>query len=303
MRTRKFFQKTSKKITINGNDTAGYDKSKLECFNCHKLGHFAKEYRQPKNQDSRNWNQDSSRRTVIVKDTYSNEMVAVDGAGFDWIFMADDEVPTNMALMAFLDFEPEFESCRPKSCEIESKNASADIPNKLKECPDAPLVKDRVLDNKDCSIKSSVVVEKKAVVPTIAKVKFVRPKQQKNSKETVRLTAITIKGKGWPRPVNTARPRPVNTARPNSAVVNSVIVNQVNAVKVTIVNGEEQIQALLDKKKEIITETSVRSDLHLEDAEGTECLPTAIIFEQLTLMRYENLTQKLTFYKAFFSPQ
>ncbi|GJZ28803.1 ribonuclease H-like domain-containing protein [Tanacetum coccineum] len=58
MGTRKFFQKTSRKITINGSDTAGYDKSKVECFNCHKLGHFAREY---------------------------------------------DEVPTNMALMAFSD--------------------------------------------------------------------------------------------------------------------------------------------------------------------------------------------------------
>nr|GEX52474.1 hypothetical protein [Tanacetum cinerariifolium] len=65
--------------------------------------------------------------------------------------------------------------------------------------------------------------------------------------------------------------------------------------QVKTVNGEEQIQALLDKKKVIITETSVRSDLHLEDAKGTECLPTATIFKQLTLMGYKNLTQKLTF--------
>nr|GEU45724.1 hypothetical protein [Tanacetum cinerariifolium] len=46
-------------------------------------------------------------------------------------------------------------------------------------------------------------------------------------------------------------------------------------VHVKIVDGEEQIQALVDKKKVIISETSVRSDLHLEDVEGTECLPTA----------------------------
>ncbi|GJX30410.1 hypothetical protein Tco_0238489 [Tanacetum coccineum] len=70
-----------------------------------------------------------------------------------------------------------------------------------------------------------------------------------------------------------------------------------------IVNGEVQIQALVDKKKVIVTETSVRSNLQLEDAGGTECLPIATIFEHLTLMGYENLTQKLTFYKAFFSHQ
>nr|GEW14522.1 hypothetical protein [Tanacetum cinerariifolium] len=73
--------------------------------------------------------------------------------------------------------------------------------------------------------------------------------------------------------------------------------------KVKTVNREEQIQALVDKKMVIITETSVRNDIHLGYAEGTECLPTAIIFEQMTLMGYENLTQKLTFCKAFFSPQ
>ncbi|GJX97041.1 hypothetical protein Tco_0352839 [Tanacetum coccineum] len=77
----------------------------------------------------------------------------------------------------------------------------------------------------------------------------------------------------------------------------------VDFLNVKTVNGEVQIQALVDKKKVIITETSIRSDLQLEDAEGTECLPNATIFEQLTLMGYENLTQKLTFYKAFFSPQ
>nr|GEU96998.1 putative reverse transcriptase domain-containing protein [Tanacetum cinerariifolium] len=77
-----------------------------------------------------------------------------------------DEAPANMALMAFLD-----------SAETESKNASKDIPNELKESPYAPLVKDKVSDNKDGSVKSHVVVEKKTVVPNVTKVKFVRPKQ------------------------------------------------------------------------------------------------------------------------------
>ncbi|GJS40217.1 hypothetical protein Tco_0565260 [Tanacetum coccineum] len=73
--------------------------------------------------------------------------------------------------------------------------------------------------------------------------------------------------------------------------------------KVKTVNEERQIQALVDKKKEIISETSIRSDLKLDDAEGTNCLPTATIFVELERMGYENLTQKLTFYKAYFSSQ
>ncbi|GJV53598.1 putative ribonuclease H-like domain-containing protein [Tanacetum coccineum] len=72
--------------------------------------------RGPRNQDSRNSNQDRSRRTLNVEETYSKEMMAIDGAGFDWSYMADDEVPTNMALMAFSDFEVHNEKTCSKTC-------------------------------------------------------------------------------------------------------------------------------------------------------------------------------------------
>ncbi|GJS73985.1 hypothetical protein Tco_0706826 [Tanacetum coccineum] len=103
MRTNKFFQKTCRKITINGSETAGYDKSKVECFNCHKLRNFARECRGPRNQDNRSRNQDSSRRTINVEEISSKAMLAIDGVGFDWSFMTDEEVLTDMTLMAFLD--------------------------------------------------------------------------------------------------------------------------------------------------------------------------------------------------------
>nr|GEX52089.1 hypothetical protein [Tanacetum cinerariifolium] len=63
------------------------------------------ECRSPRNQESRPRNQDSSKRPVNVEDTSSNAMVEIDGADFYWSYMADDEVPTNMALMAFSDSE------------------------------------------------------------------------------------------------------------------------------------------------------------------------------------------------------
>ncbi|GKB35009.1 ribonuclease H-like domain-containing protein [Tanacetum coccineum] len=91
-------QKTGRKITINGNDTTGYDKSKVECFNCHKMEYFARECKGPKNQDSRNRNQDSSRRTVNVEET-SSKPCAIDGAGYKLSYIADDDVPTNIGLL------------------------------------------------------------------------------------------------------------------------------------------------------------------------------------------------------------
>ncbi|GJZ54289.1 hypothetical protein Tco_0609174, partial [Tanacetum coccineum] len=54
--------------------------------------------------------------------------------------------------------------------------------------------------------------------------------------------------------------------------------------KVQMVNGVRQLQALVDKKRVILTESSIRSDLHLDDAEGTDCLPTATIFEEMARM-------------------
>ncbi|GJR05575.1 putative ribonuclease H-like domain-containing protein [Tanacetum coccineum] len=57
------------------------------------------------------------------------------------------------------------------------------------------------------------------------------------------------------------------------------------SAKAKIVNGERQIQALVDKKKVIITETSIRSDLKLDDTEGIDCLPTASIFAELERIR------------------
>nr|GFC25582.1 hypothetical protein [Tanacetum cinerariifolium] len=50
-RADKFWKRTGKKIRIQGSDVAGFDKLKVECFNCHKMGHFTRECRAPKSQE------------------------------------------------------------------------------------------------------------------------------------------------------------------------------------------------------------------------------------------------------------
>ncbi|GJS89768.1 putative reverse transcriptase domain-containing protein [Tanacetum coccineum] len=89
----------------------------------------------------------------------------------------------------------------------------------------------------------------------------------------------------------------------NPVIYTSCIEQFWATAKVQTVNEVRQIQALVDKKRVIVIESSIRRDLHLDDAEGTDCLPTATIFEELARMGYEKPSQKLTFYKSFFSPQ
>ncbi|GKG39697.1 ribonuclease H-like domain-containing protein, partial [Tanacetum coccineum] len=42
------------KLTVNGNETIGFDKSKVECYNYHKRGYFARECMAPRNKENRN---------------------------------------------------------------------------------------------------------------------------------------------------------------------------------------------------------------------------------------------------------
>nr|GFD22352.1 hypothetical protein [Tanacetum cinerariifolium] len=76
-----------------------------------------------------------------------------------------------------------------------------------------------------------------------------------------------------------------------------------NIVFIKQVNDFTRLQALVDKKKVVITEAVIRDVLRLDYAKGVDCLPNEVIFAELARMGYEKLSTKLTFYKAFFSSQ
>ncbi|GKG40359.1 putative ribonuclease H-like domain-containing protein, partial [Tanacetum coccineum] len=92
--------------------TAGYDKSKVEYFNCHKMGHFARECRVPRSKDNRSWNQGNSSKTVRIEDAFDKAMCAIDGGGDISSDMAEDE----MAVIAFPDSVFSIDESCSKSC-------------------------------------------------------------------------------------------------------------------------------------------------------------------------------------------
>ncbi|GKA50634.1 putative ribonuclease H-like domain-containing protein, partial [Tanacetum coccineum] len=73
--------------------------------------------------------------------------------------------------------------------------------------------------------------------------------------------------------------------------------------KSKIVNNETQIHAKVDGKTIVISESSVRSNLYFNDEDGVTSLTIFEILENLALMGYEIVSDKLTFQKSFFSPQ
>ncbi|GJW14131.1 hypothetical protein Tco_0018264 [Tanacetum coccineum] len=114
MRARRFLKNTGKKLTVNGNETIGFDKSKVKCYNCHKRGHFARECKASRNQDNKN--KESSRRSVPVEISTSTALVSCDGVGgYDWSDKADEG--PNYVLMAFSsDSEVSNDYICSKSC-------------------------------------------------------------------------------------------------------------------------------------------------------------------------------------------
>ncbi|GKE00340.1 ribonuclease H-like domain-containing protein, partial [Tanacetum coccineum] len=69
IRARRFLKKNGRNLGVNGTNTISFDKTKVECYNCHRRDHFSRECRAPRNQKS--MNKEATRRTMPIKETTS----------------------------------------------------------------------------------------------------------------------------------------------------------------------------------------------------------------------------------------
>nr|GEV13851.1 hypothetical protein [Tanacetum cinerariifolium] len=143
------------KLTVNGNDTIGFDKSNMECYNCHKRGHFATGCKAPRSQDTKH--KESIRRTLHVEIPASTALIS-----------CDDEFAN----------KPVVENCNAKTSEAKPKH--------VRKNNDSLIIKECVLDNVEEEM-TQPKIEQKIVKPSIRKIKFVKPKQpEKKARKNVK---------------------------------------------------------------------------------------------------------------------
>nr|GEV22787.1 hypothetical protein [Tanacetum cinerariifolium] len=158
MRADRFWKKTGKKITIQGTDMVGFDKSKVKWFNCHKIGHFAKECRAPRSQDK-------GRREIYKQGSKEEEqapkaLMVIDGVGWDLSYMAkeeenhalvaDEQAPTDFALMAKSNSSSENEVFDNSLCFKSYKKITDSLNTKITNLTEA--LSDRLLEFADDTI-------------------------------------------------------------------------------------------------------------------------------------------------------
>nr|GEV21717.1 hypothetical protein [Tanacetum cinerariifolium] len=108
MRVKRFYKKTRRKLKFNRKEPIGFDKTKVECYNCHRRGHFSKDCRSSRN--SRNKSRDvgnagyrgrDNGKRPAEEEEEEQALVVQDGLGtYDWSYQVEKEA-TEFALMDF----------------------------------------------------------------------------------------------------------------------------------------------------------------------------------------------------------
>ncbi|GKC39109.1 ribonuclease H-like domain-containing protein [Tanacetum coccineum] len=195
LKQQRFLKNTGRKLTINGNETIGFDKSKVECYNCHKRGHFAREFRALRNQEYRNM--ESSRRIVQNASKSLDKLIdsqIVDnykkGLGYNAVpppYTGNFMPPTpDLSFTSLEEFTSEPVVIKPVVENSEAKASEAKA-KAVRKSNGALIIEDWVSGSEEEDVPHAKI-EKKSVKPSFAKIEFVKPKGK-----TARKTAKQVK--------------------------------------------------------------------------------------------------------------
>nr|GEU40233.1 ribonuclease H-like domain-containing protein [Tanacetum cinerariifolium]GEU40242.1 ribonuclease H-like domain-containing protein [Tanacetum cinerariifolium] len=193
MRPKRFLKNTERNFSMNGNETIGFDKSKVECYNCHKRGHFLRECRAPRNQENRN--RESTRRNIPVETPTSSTLVSCDEnakilkeqneqllkdlrtSKLNVITYKTGLEFIEARLLVYKKNESVYEEDIKPVVETSEAKASVDKPKVVRKNFGSSLIEDWISDSED-EAESKPKIEKKTVKPSFAKIEFVKSKEQ-----------------------------------------------------------------------------------------------------------------------------
>nr|GFA30263.1 ribonuclease H-like domain-containing protein [Tanacetum cinerariifolium] len=216
----RFLQKTGRNLGDNRVTSMSFDMSKVECYNCHIKGHFARECRSPK--DLRRSDAiELQKRTAPVENSTSNVLVSqCDGIeSYDWSYQAEDE-PANFALMAITSSSSSSDNV------LSPSKPAQDLSHTNRSF--APIIEDWVSDFEDESETNDE--NNPQSVPSF--VQSSNPKSNSSSKRRNRKTCFVCKSvdhliKDYDYHVLTqSKPVSITAARPVCAVVPKIMVTR-----------------------------------------------------------------------------
>nr|GEU78676.1 hypothetical protein [Tanacetum cinerariifolium] len=179
MRARRFLKNTRWKLDMANKERIGFDKSKVKCFNCHKRGHFAREYMEPRNQDSRN--REPTRRTVPILDK------CMTGLGYNVVpppYTRNFIPPKPDLVYPSLD---DFVDESVSASVVEKPDVDSNEPKTIRKENRASIIEDWVSKSEEEDEPKT-----QSVKPDFTKIKFVKSKTNRKPVEQIRQDTYRI---------------------------------------------------------------------------------------------------------------